>query len=131
MRREVLEGIASRFSMRTQALHSQYHQGTTLTNFHHLTNNLLSMIMLGPGVCGEECWDEVRREYGHSYHALKRYLRLLERHPEFGAAEFSSQEGMYPDIPKLVTPELRSQGHISVASVYVQEASRRLSKAKS
>jgi len=97
MKAEVFKSIVERLEKLVKK-----HSFDRNCNFLHIANNLLQ-ILDGNNIRCElfnEPWDGIEPQTKEPLRALIDYLKLLHSYPHYNEAEFSSEEGFFPDIPK-------------------------------
>ena len=119
---ETLERIAEKYKVRINELNGSPGK----SHFNHLIGNLYTLVCAAPVLSRDEPgWKDFKGVYRKSVKALKTYLNLLEKFPEFREAEFKP-EGYFPGIPSDFDDSLKAQGWMSGSHFYVHEANKRL-----
>jgi hypothetical protein len=80
---------------------------TGVSSFDDIVGNYLGVIQGQTRLFkrGNREWSDIRARYFEELSELKRYLRLCETFPEYGAAESASTKGFFPQIRSRATIE--------------------------
>lgn len=118
MNTQTLKFMNEELQRKVKSYISRYSPTIGSSNFNHITNNLLTVLFGIPfRIEIRDPIEEIERSYLMHKDALDLYLSLIEKFPDFGRAEFSSENGFFPGIP--------NKGNGSMIN-YVNEASKRL-----